>query len=83
MLQAQSNFLLLHYVLYLTARHPHAFPGHQPELDHANDKAIYNSWETTTRAGYVDPRIRMGNLEVPVTGVPEPSVVPLQKMPAV
>ncbi|CAH1796486.1 unnamed protein product [Owenia fusiformis] len=40
------------------ARHPHAHPSHQPELDDPSLKAIYNSWETTTRAAYIDPRVK-------------------------
>lgn len=48
---------------HLKAPHPNAFPGHQPETDNAAIKSIYNSWETTTRAGYVDPRIRQTPLE--------------------
>ncbi|PVD27734.1 hypothetical protein C0Q70_12906 [Pomacea canaliculata] len=39
-------------------RHPHAFPHHQPELDTPKLKEIYNSWETTMRASYMDPRGR-------------------------
>ena len=46
----------------LLAPHPNAFPGHQPETDSPGLKNIYNSWETTTRAGYVDPRIRQNPL---------------------
>ncbi|KAJ8313341.1 hypothetical protein KUTeg_009127 [Tegillarca granosa] len=44
---------------YGVARHPHAFPGHQPENDSVKQKAIYNSWETTTRSAYVDPKVRL------------------------
>ncbi|KAK7468069.1 hypothetical protein BaRGS_00036720, partial [Batillaria attramentaria] len=44
---------------HLTGSHPHAFPHHQPEIDCPQLKAIYNSWKTTTRADYIDPRIRM------------------------
>ena len=48
------------YLSYrLSDRHPHAHPGHQPELDSKAAKKIYNSWETTSRVAYVDPRIRL------------------------
>ncbi|KAK3098812.1 hypothetical protein FSP39_023326 [Pinctada imbricata] len=50
----------------LKGRHSHAFPGHQPELDSMKLKQTYNSWETTTRAGYVDPRIRKEPVQNPV-----------------
>ncbi|KAK7106255.1 cilia- and flagella-associated protein 68-like [Littorina saxatilis] len=42
----------------LNGRHPHAYPNHQPELDSADMKEHYNSWKTTQRADYLDPRIR-------------------------
>lgn len=47
----------------LTGRHPHSFPQHQPELDNAQQKAEYNSWKTTQRADYIDPRIRLEPLK--------------------
>ncbi|XP_069115861.1 cilia- and flagella-associated protein 68-like [Argopecten irradians] len=50
---------------HLKARHSHAFPGHQPEIDSKSSKAVYNSWETTTRSSYVDPRIRVQPLQPP------------------
>ncbi|XP_055958912.1 cilia- and flagella-associated protein 68-like [Patella vulgata] len=43
---------------HLKARHPHAFPSHQPELDHHSLKSQYNSWETTSRGSYVSPKVR-------------------------
>lgn len=49
---------MINLVVFIAAPHPNAFPGHQPETDSQSQKNIYNSWETTTRAGYVDPRIR-------------------------
>ncbi|ESO93723.1 hypothetical protein LOTGIDRAFT_203076 [Lottia gigantea] len=49
----------------LKERHSHAFPSHQPELDLPSLKSQYNSWETTSRAAYVDPKIR----EHPITNV--------------
>ncbi|XP_046376139.1 UPF0686 protein C11orf1 homolog [Haliotis rufescens] len=52
---------------HLKARHPYAFPGHQPELDRPALKATYNSWETTTRASYVHPSIRAQPLTGPET----------------
>ena len=39
-------------------RHPHSHPAHQPELDPPQLKAEYNSWQTTTRSAYVDPKLR-------------------------
>ncbi|XP_076438617.1 cilia- and flagella-associated protein 68-like isoform X2 [Babylonia areolata] len=47
----------------LNGRHPHAFPRHQPELDGEAAKAVYNSWETTYRADYLDPASR----KMPIT----------------
>ncbi|KAK3597988.1 hypothetical protein CHS0354_042341 [Potamilus streckersoni] len=44
---------------HLKERHPHSFPGHQPEIDSAKVKSVYNSWETTTRSGYIDPKVRL------------------------
>ncbi|XP_070551304.1 cilia- and flagella-associated protein 68-like [Ptychodera flava] len=41
---------------HLEARETFAFPGHQPELDHPSLKAEYNAFETTSRAGYIDPK---------------------------
>lgn len=32
-----------------------AFPRHQPELDHQQDKEIYNSFMTTSRTAFVPP----------------------------
>lgn len=43
---------------HLKARHPHAHPGHQPELDLPKIQDVYNSWETTMRAAYVNPQVR-------------------------
>ena len=48
-----------------SARQPYAHPAHQPELDPPCLKEIYNSWETTTRAAYIDPRIRHAPLHNP------------------
>lgn len=48
---------------HLKARHPHAHPAHQPDLDHPSLKAVYNSWETTSRAAYVEPRAREAPLK--------------------
>jgi len=46
----------------LKERHSYAFPGHQPELDSPSLKNVYNSWQTTTRAAYVDPKLRKDTL---------------------
>ncbi|XP_064650873.1 cilia- and flagella-associated protein 68-like [Lineus longissimus] len=43
---------------HLKARQPHAFPHHQPELDHQSQKDEYNSFETTQRVSYADPKVR-------------------------
>lgn len=45
-------------LLKKAGREPRAFPGHQPELDHVEDKASYNSFMTTSRVGYVHPDVR-------------------------
>lgn len=44
--------------LSLPERHPRAYSSHQPELDTAKAKDTYNSWETTQRVAYLDPKIR-------------------------
>ncbi|XP_014680273.1 PREDICTED: UPF0686 protein C11orf1 homolog, partial [Priapulus caudatus] len=36
-----------------TSREAHTFPGHQPELDNAVTKAAYNSFETESRATFI------------------------------
>ncbi|XP_072166335.1 cilia- and flagella-associated protein 68-like [Diadema setosum] len=46
------------HLLHLAAREPRAYPASQPELDPVKIKEHYNSFETTSRASYVDPRIR-------------------------
>ncbi|XP_064595044.1 cilia- and flagella-associated protein 68-like [Liolophura sinensis] len=43
---------------HLKAPYPHAFPGHQPELDSRAMKAVYNSWQTTNRMDYIHPDVR-------------------------
>ena len=55
------------YTTCISERHSHAFPGHQPELDLPKLKEVYNSWETTTRSSYVNPKIR----EQPLPGAPQ------------
>lgn len=45
-------------LLHLAEREPRAFPASQPELDQPGLKAEYNSFQTTSRAAFVDPRIR-------------------------
>ena len=52
---------------HLKAPHSHSFPGHQPEIDSQKQKAIYNSWETTSRSSYVDPKIRTRPTQTPQT----------------
>lgn len=42
----------------LKAPASHAFPGHQPDLDSPKLKDIYNSYETTSRAAYMDPKTK-------------------------
>ncbi|XP_039250542.2 cilia- and flagella-associated protein 68-like [Styela clava] len=42
-------------VLKTAGKESRAYPGHQPELDHEEDKAQYNSFMTTSRVGYVRP----------------------------
>lgn len=54
-------------VITFTERHSHAFPGHQPEIDNGRLKSVYNSWETTTRSSYVDPKIRQQPLQNPTS----------------
>jgi len=34
--------------------HPRTFPGHQPEVDTAQAKAVYNDWNTNSMASYRD-----------------------------
>ncbi|XP_066274728.1 cilia- and flagella-associated protein 68-like [Branchiostoma lanceolatum] len=43
---------------HLAEREPIGFPGSQPELDPPLLKNEYNSFQTTSRAAYVDPRVR-------------------------
>ena len=45
----------------------HAYPGHQPELDLPAVKQSANSWETTSRLDFLDPRIRKRPLIAPKT----------------
>lgn len=54
-------------LIHLKERHSHAFPGHQPEIDNGRLKSVYNSWETTTRSSYVDPKIRQQPLQNPTS----------------
>lgn len=53
------------YFFLLSEPHSHSFPGHQPEIDNSKLKAIYNSWETTSRSAYVDPRVRLSPTQTP------------------
>jgi len=48
-------------------RLPHAYSVHQPELDSASHKVVCNSWQTTQRGSYIDPKLR----EQPVKGPPK------------
>ncbi|XP_077985072.1 cilia- and flagella-associated protein 68-like [Glandiceps talaboti] len=41
---------------HLEARDSYAYPGHQPEFDSGETKAVYNSFQTTSRAAYIDPK---------------------------
>ncbi|GIY48606.1 uncharacterized protein CDAR_499581 [Caerostris darwini] len=44
------------------------FPGHQPQLDLPQLKKVYNSYETTSRVAYQDPRlITTRKPEIPCT----------------
>ncbi|KAK2162384.1 hypothetical protein NP493_1526g00020 [Ridgeia piscesae] len=43
---------------HMKAKFPHAFPHHQPVLDSQQIKDVYNSFETTSRQAFVDPRVR-------------------------
>ncbi|KAI0240430.1 hypothetical protein LSAT2_008827 [Lamellibrachia satsuma] len=52
-------------LVHLKARLPHAFPHHQPVLDPQLMKDIYNSFETTSRQAYVDPRVRKAPVGCP------------------
>ncbi|XP_038049546.1 UPF0686 protein C11orf1 homolog [Patiria miniata] len=45
-------------LVHLAAREARAFPASQPELDPPRTKQEYNSFQTTSRAAYVDPRLR-------------------------
>ncbi|XP_013412320.1 UPF0686 protein C11orf1 homolog [Lingula anatina] len=54
---------------HLKMRYHNAFPHHQPELDTNTAKEINNSWETTTRVSYCDPRVRQQPLEPPAQTV--------------
>jgi len=49
----------------LKERHSYAFPGHQPELDSPGLKSEYNSWQTTSRAAFLNPGTRKTPLEQP------------------
>ncbi|XP_784695.1 UPF0686 protein C11orf1 homolog [Strongylocentrotus purpuratus] len=46
------------HILHLAARESRSFPASQPELDPPAVKERYNSFETTSRASYVDPKLR-------------------------
>lgn len=43
---------------HLQVPNPKAFPGHQTETDSALCKSFYNSWQTTSRSSFVNPKIR-------------------------
>ncbi|XP_071806355.1 cilia- and flagella-associated protein 68-like [Asterias amurensis] len=45
-------------LVHLAAREARAFPASQPELDPTKIKQEYNSFQTTSRAAFVDPRLR-------------------------
>jgi len=40
------------WIFYYLGFHPRSFPGHQPEIDTAAAKAVYNDWNTTSTAAY-------------------------------
>jgi len=42
----------------LKRHHPHSYESHQPEFDSDYMKALYNSWQTTSGAAYIDPRLQ-------------------------
>lgn len=67
------NIVWMIFFFYFAAPHSNSFPGHQPECDSASAKAIYNSWETTSRSAYVDPRVRLRPTQNPPTESPEKS----------
>ncbi|ELT87954.1 hypothetical protein CAPTEDRAFT_155736 [Capitella teleta] len=52
----------------LKARHSHGFPGHQPELDLPKLQSQCNSWQTTSRTAYVDPKIQEAPVRLTLTG---------------
>ncbi|GFO47008.1 upf0686 protein c11orf1-like protein [Plakobranchus ocellatus] len=49
----------------LKERLPHAFSAHQPELDPPMHQAYCNSWQTTQRASYLDPKLRLEPMACP------------------
>ena len=62
--------------VFVAAKFPHAFPHHQPVLDTQQIKDVYNSFETTSRQAFVDPRVR----KEPV-GCPEEEQEPICECP--
>lgn len=57
----------------LKERLPHAFSVHQPELDTPEHQAYCDSWQTTQRASYLDPRLRVEPVcPPPVVQPPDP-----------
>jgi len=65
--QLQTLIRINLFIFFIPAPHSHSFPGHQPEIDSQKQKAIYNSWETTSRSSYVDPKIRTRPTQTPQT----------------
>ncbi|CAG5131250.1 unnamed protein product [Candidula unifasciata] len=51
----------------IKGRLPHAYSCHQPEMDSAILKATTNSWQTTQRASFLHPRLRLQ----PIKGTPD------------
>ncbi|XP_072033836.1 cilia- and flagella-associated protein 68-like [Amphiura filiformis] len=50
-------------LLHLSAPEARAFPASQPEIDPPSVKQEYNSFQTTSRAAYVDPRLRTAPMQ--------------------
>jgi len=53
-----------------SGRVPRAFPAHQPEFDSEELREICDSFITTSRTAYIDPRLRLE---------PLPADIPLAK----
>merc|ERR1712087_179614 len=55
---------------FLNQPHPRAYSSLHPELDSEKLKGIYNSWQSTHRGDYLDPRLRQAPVKPGQTSVP-------------